>query len=318
MNTDAPQVPAGWYPDSTPGQERYWDGLAWTEHIRPVASLGVTAPAPTLPFVPLTETSMPTLAASPDAAAATTSGRVTRKRKLSKPAWIVLGSVGGLVLLLGIIGALNGAGKTVDEASTTKPVASATAEEAADTAVKVPDVVGLTAKEADALLKNAGLESDFAADKGVVLDRDNWTVMSTVPAADADVKAGDTIVVNVVKTAALKASAEPEKPADPPAPSEPQYTLAQQNAIDTAKSYLSFSGFSRSGLIDQLEFEGYATADATFASDNAGADWNVECAESAKEYMNVSSFSRSGLHDQLAFEGFTEEQITFGLQAVGY
>lgn len=28
-----PQAPAGWYPDPTaPGQQRYWDGMQWTEH----------------------------------------------------------------------------------------------------------------------------------------------------------------------------------------------------------------------------------------------------------------------------------------------
>ena len=33
--TDAP---AGWYPDpELPGQQRYWDGLAWTEHRAPGA-----------------------------------------------------------------------------------------------------------------------------------------------------------------------------------------------------------------------------------------------------------------------------------------
>lgn len=37
MSNDEPQVPPGWYP--TPdGQQRYWDGAAWTEHIAPVAA----------------------------------------------------------------------------------------------------------------------------------------------------------------------------------------------------------------------------------------------------------------------------------------
>lgn len=39
-----PNAPAGWYPDTTsPGRQRYWDGVAWTEHYHPDA---VAAPAP--------------------------------------------------------------------------------------------------------------------------------------------------------------------------------------------------------------------------------------------------------------------------------
>lgn len=25
--------PAGWYPDSIPGQQRYWDGEQWTQYV---------------------------------------------------------------------------------------------------------------------------------------------------------------------------------------------------------------------------------------------------------------------------------------------
>jgi uncharacterized RDD family membrane protein YckC len=43
--------PAGWYPDTTtPGQQRYWDGAAWTEHVAPLAP---TAPPPGQSLPPL-------------------------------------------------------------------------------------------------------------------------------------------------------------------------------------------------------------------------------------------------------------------------
>ena len=90
------------------------------------------------------------------------------------------------------------------------------------------------------------------------------------------------------------------------------------NAINTAKQYLDYSGFSRQGLIKQLEFEGYPTESATYAADNCGANWNEECAETAQNYLDYSSFSRDGLYQQLQFEGFTDEQIQYGLSAVGY
>lgn len=94
-------------------------------------------------------------------------------------------------------------------------------------------------------------------------------------------------------------------------------TVSQKNALRSAQSYLSFSAFSYSGLIDQLEFEGYSTEDATFAADYCGADWNEQAAASAENYLSFMGFSRSGLIDQLMFEGFTREQAEYGVNAVG-
>ena len=33
-----PAAPAGWFPAGVEGQERYWDGAAWTDHVRPVGN----------------------------------------------------------------------------------------------------------------------------------------------------------------------------------------------------------------------------------------------------------------------------------------
>lgn len=82
-------------------------------------------------------------------------------------------------------------------------------------------------------------------------------------------------------------------------------TLSQKNALKKAKSYLEFSGFSRSGLIKQLEFEKFSSADAIYAVDNCGANWNEQAIKKAKSYLDYSSFSAQGLIDQLKFEGFT-------------
>lgn len=99
---------------------------------------------------------------------------------------------------------------------------------------------------------------------------------------------------------------------------EPELTLAQKNALRTAESYLSFTSFSRQGLINQLEFEGYSTEDAMYAVDNITVDWNEQCAKKAESYLDFMAFSRDGLYGQLEFEGFTAEQIEYGLQSVGY
>ena len=87
-------------------------------------------------------------------------------------------------------------------------------------------------------------------------------------------------------------------------------TTSQRNALATAASYLKTNmAFSYSGLVDQLEFEGFPTEDATFAVDHCGADWMEQAEKSAKSYLDFMSFSRSGLINQLEFEGFTPEQF---------
>ena len=94
-------------------------------------------------------------------------------------------------------------------------------------------------------------------------------------------------------------------------------TRGEQNALNKANDYLEFMSFSRSGLIDQLEFEGYTTSEAEYAVDNCGADWDEQAVLKAEEYLDFMSFSRSGLIDQLEFEGFTYDQASAAATAVG-
>ena len=94
-------------------------------------------------------------------------------------------------------------------------------------------------------------------------------------------------------------------------------TVPQENAVRSARSYLDFTAFSRSGLINQLEFEGFSTADATTAVDSLDVDYNEQAAKSAQSYLEFTGFSRSGLIDQLMFEGFTQEQATYGVDQTG-
>jgi hypothetical protein len=95
-------------------------------------------------------------------------------------------------------------------------------------------------------------------------------------------------------------------------------TTSQRNALATAASYLKTNmAFSYSGLVKQLEFEGFSNEDATFAVDHCGADWMEQAEKSAKSYLSFMSFSRSGLINQLEFEGFTAEQAAHGADSVG-
>lgn len=95
-------------------------------------------------------------------------------------------------------------------------------------------------------------------------------------------------------------------------------TLGEQNAYKKALSYLDYTAFSYSGLINQLEFEGFSTEEATYGADNCGADWNEQAAKKAQSYLEYTSFSRDGLIQQLEYEGFTREQAEYGVSAVGF
>jgi len=95
-------------------------------------------------------------------------------------------------------------------------------------------------------------------------------------------------------------------------------TMGEKNALDTALSYLRYTSFSYSGLIEQLEYEGYTHQEAVYGVDNCGANWNEQAALKAQSYLDYSAFSREGLIEQLEYEGFTREQAEYGVQAVGY
>jgi hypothetical protein len=95
-------------------------------------------------------------------------------------------------------------------------------------------------------------------------------------------------------------------------------TIGQKNARESAESYLNFSGFSRQGLIDQLEYEDYSTEDAEYAVDALDVDWNEQAARSAESYLEFQAFSKQGLIDQLVYEGYTKEEAQYGAKAVGY
>ena len=108
----------------------------------------------------------------------------------------------------------------------------------------------------------------------------------------------------------------PNAPADEPAPNGDE-TVSQANAREKAESYLLYSAFSRTGLIKQLEFEGFSTEDATYGVDALDVDWNEQAAKSAAAYLDYSSFSRAGLIEQLIFEGFTQQQAEYGVSKTG-
>lgn len=100
-------------------------------------------------------------------------------------------------------------------------------------------------------------------------------------------------------------------------------TPSQSNAARSAEQYLSMTGFSREGLIEQLSSDagdGYSVADATAAVDSLSVDWNENAAKSARQYLKMSGFSCDGLIEQLsssAGDKYTREQATYGARQAG-
>lgn len=102
------------------------------------------------------------------------------------------------------------------------------------------------------------------------------------------------------------------------APAKPAETSGQRNASRAAENYLSFSAFSRRGLIEQLTSaagDGYSVADATYGVDAQHADYKDQAYKAAKNYLSTSAFSRQGLIEQLSSEAgdkYTLIEATYG------
>jgi len=100
-------------------------------------------------------------------------------------------------------------------------------------------------------------------------------------------------------------------------------TGPQNNAVRSAKQYLSMQGFSRGGLIRQLSSDagdGYKVADATVAVDSLNIDWNKEAVKSANQYLSIQGFSCKGLIQQLsssAGDRYTASEASYGARQSG-
>jgi hypothetical protein len=101
-------------------------------------------------------------------------------------------------------------------------------------------------------------------------------------------------------------------------------TVSQAQALLAAKGYLDMgSGFSRKSLIEQLSSKagnGFPVADATWAADHSGADWNAQAVLAAKGYISMGGFSHASLIEQLsspAGNQFTLAQATYAAAKVG-
>jgi hypothetical protein len=250
-------TPAGWYPDPhVEGQQRYWDGSAWTQHHAPLAQQQTTDPAawsaPTQPVDHAQRAAAPTGA----------------KKPFWRRTWVLV--TAGSVVVLGVIGAASGNSAPKDPAAA-------------------------------------------HGDQTVAADQDK----TAAPAPTATPRPA-------VTQAADPAPAPTKTPKPKPTPKPaPAHTVSQDQAIGSARDYLALQGFSRTGLIKQLSSDygdGFSQADAIFAVNHLGADWNAQAVRSAKEYLSFQHFSRAGLIQQLSSsygDGYTLAQATYAANHVG-
>lgn len=91
-------------------------------------------------------------------------------------------------------------------------------------------------------------------------------------------------------------------------------TAGERNALKKAKSYLDYSAFSYTGLIEQLEYEGFTHSEAKYGADHCGANWDEQALKKARTYLHYSAFSYQGLIEQLEYEGFTHSQAVYAAE----
>ncbi len=334
------QPPPGWYPDTqVPGQLRFWDGVRWAEHTAPTAVGHPAAPA-SAAKVPGSQ-----------ASAHHQQGPVYPAGSPKPPAlpnWFlrhkVLSSVLGVFVVLMVIGALGGvadeddqkpaassekkddSGPPGDEAATEEEPVEVAETEAApvdtdgdgvfdpddfapeDPKVKTQDDVD---SDRDGV---ADYRDDFPKDPEFSKDTDGDGIADRLDAFPKDPEfSKDTDSDGV-------ADSEDAFPGDP---SRSEITLGMENALAAAENYLSFSAFSRLGLIDQLSSEygdGYDIGDATWAVDQLDADWKEQAFLAGKNYLSFTSFSREGLIEQLSSsygDKYTLEEATYAVNKIG-
>jgi hypothetical protein len=252
-------TPAGWYPDpQSEGQQRYWDGNAWTEHQAPL----VQPQEPTQPTQPAWTAPQQHVAYAQSAPTV-----AQQKKPFWRRTWVLV--TAGVIVAFIAISAASGSGDTTDTSADSSHHGTAQQDKTSGTpaeALSTPDV-----------------------------------------------------------TQAADPSPSPTKTPEPsktPKPS-PSYTSGQEQAIGSAKDYLGFSAFSRTGLIQQLSSkygDGFSKADATFAVNHITVDWNAQAVQAAKDYLSMSHFSRAGLIQQLSSkygDGYTLAQATYAANHVG-
>lgn len=171
-------------------------------------------------------------------------------------------------------------------------------------------------------------EQTVAIEEAADSDEATTTEAPTTSEAPATTEAPTTTAAPTTTGAPTTTAAPTTTTTAPPPPTTtpaPQLTTGQQQALGAAHDYFDVGmHFSYQGLIDQLSSaygNQFSVADATYAADNVGADWNEQAAGAAQDYLDTGMhFSRQGMIDQLSSpygNQFTTAQAEYGATAVG-
>ena len=277
-------TPPGWYPDTlVPGHTRYWDGSQWTEHIAPAAPSGPVPPQQQTVVV----------------------GTADVKSKNWFMRHKVMTVVLSLIVLAGVSSALSGGDG--DGKATDSPAAVADSDTEAESQTEAEPVVEPepepvdtdgdgTNDEDDARPEDAKIqtEDDIDSDGDGVADYQDDFPKNPEYSKDTDGDSVPDALDAFPKDPEYSKDTDGDRVADaadafPSDPSRSKITLAMENALGSAEDYLDYTAFSRLGLIDQLSSEygeGFDLADATWAVDQLGVDWNEQAVKSGRQYLD--------------------------------
>lgn len=164
------------------------------------------------------------------------------------------------------------------------------------------------------LLGSGGSDSESSADNNANTSTAKQT--EKVEVAEPETASSESVIVEEPSIVEEPVATVPSEPVVAPAPAPaaaPEVSREFRNALGSANDYLNYTSFSKSGLYDQLVYEGFPEDAVQYAVDNVVTDWNANALQTAMDYLDYSSFSDQGLYDQLIYEGYSAEQAQYAI-----
>jgi hypothetical protein len=253
-------TPAGWYPDpQAQGQQRYWDGNAWTEHQAPLAAQAQPT-QPTPPAWNAPQQSAPY--------AATTAPAAKQKKPFWRRTWVLV-TAGVIVAFIGIGAASGSSGTTDTSAKTGSHTGTSDGDKSADTVADDPGTPAVT-QAADPTPSPTQTPEPTKTAK----PKPSYTTSQEQAIGSAKDYLGFSAFSRAGLIQQLSSKyGEGFNKADAIFAVNHIRVNWNEQAVRSAKDYLSMSHFSRVGLIQQLSSkygDGYTVAQATYAANHVG------------------------------------------------